>query len=245
MTKPTLSKIITILLTAAIALAAVFGYDIGVIQPRETNAVILAQTPGALTVDRSRDGVIAPPWLPPIIVGETTTAESTTNLSDLAVNSLTVSGLVSADSLTVSGAVSAADLTVSSAVSATDLTVSRAISTTGLTATDDLLVTGDVTLSSLLIQSSTSVTLTAGLTITPAYTMYMLDSSGAVSMTLAPPTAAGQTLYLFGNDNNTITINDTNVRTSTGNAITLGQYDVVQWISTATEWIEVALLADS
>lgn len=161
MTKDTISKIITIALTAAVALAAVFGYDIGVIQPRETNAVILSQVP-------------------------TSRAVGDTNFTNLV----------------LSGA----------------LTVGRS-----------------------------DITPTAGETITPQgnYSMYTINASGAVSVTLAAPTVAGQVLLLYGDDNQTITINDTNVRTSTGNAVTLGQYDVSLWISTATEWIEVALLADS
>lgn len=160
MTKPTVSKILNILLVAALALAAVFGYDIGVIQPRETNAVILAQTTGRAVGD--------------------------TNLTNLV----------------LSGA----------------LTVGRA-----------------------------DITPTAGQTITPegSYSMYTINSSGAVSITLAAPTQAGNILILYGDDNNTVTVNDTNIRSTDGNAVTLGQYDVVLWVSTATEWIHVAKSADS
>lgn len=160
MTKPTVSKILNILLVAVLALAAVFGYDIGVIQPRETNAVILAQTTGRAVGD--------------------------TNLTNLV----------------LSGA----------------LTVGRA-----------------------------DITPTAGQTITPegSYSMYTINSSGAVSITLAAPTQAGNILILYGDDNNTVTVNDTNIRSTDGNAVTLGQYDVVLWVSTATEWIHVAKSADS
>lgn len=162
MTKPTVSKILNILLVAVLALAAVFGYDIGVIQPREASTASTAST------DRG-----------------------TTNLTDLAVEDLTLSGA---------------------------LTVGRA-----------------------------DITPTAGQTITPesSYSMYTINSSGAVSITLAAPTQAGNILILYGDDNNTVTVNDTNIRSTDGNAVTLGQYDVVLWISTATEWIHVAKSADS
>lgn len=169
MDKSTISKILTIVLTAAVALAAVFGYDIGVIQPREVGAG-LRPAPAPAPASRA--------------VGDT-------NFTNLVAEDLTLSGA---------------------------LTLGRS-----------------------------DITPTAGQTITPEsnYSMYTINSSGAVSVTLAAPTQAGNVLILYGDDNNTITVNDTNIRTSTGNAVTLGQYDISLWVSTATEWIEVALLADS
>lgn len=107
-------------------------------------------------------------------------------------------------------------------------------------------LTGNVTLGAKLIGSASAITLTsAGQTITPAYGLYILSTTGAISITLAAPSAAGQVLYLYGDDANTITVNDTNIRSTDGNAVTIGQYDVVEWISTATEWIHVAKSADS
>lgn len=173
MDKATISKIVTILLTAAVALAAVFGYDVGIIQPRETDALILSQIPESRAV-------------------------GDTNLTNLVL-------------------------------------------------TGDLTVAGDVATSGALTLGRSDITPTAGQTITPQgnYSMYTINSSGAVSITLAAPTQAGQILILYGDDNNTITVNDTNIRSTDGNAVTLGQYDVVLWVSTATEWIHVAKSADS
>lgn len=125
------------------------------------------------------------------------------------------------------------------------LTVDGASTLTGaVTVGSNLAVTGSTTLTGGLILASTAITLTAGQVITPAYGMYIISSSGSVSMTLAAPSAAGRVLYLYGDDANTVTINDTNIRSTDGNAVTFGQYDVVQWISTATEWIHVSKSAD-
>jgi len=92
--------------------------------------------------------------------------------------------------------------------------------------------------------TAADITPTAGQTITPAYGMYVVNSSGAVSMTLAAPAAAGQILYLYGDDANTVTVNDTNIRSTDGNAVTFGQYDLVEFVSSATEWIHLAKSAN-
>ena len=52
-------------------------------------------------------------------------------------------------------------------------------------------------------------------------------------------------LYLYGDDANTITINDTNIRSTDGSAVTIGQYDIVEFMSSGAEWIHVAKSADS
>lgn len=114
----------------------------------------------------------------------------------------------------------------------------------GITGFDDLLVDG-VTLGGPLIQATQPLTLTAGQEITPAYSMYLLSSTAAVSLTLAAPAAPGQVLYLYGDDANTITVNDSHIRSTDGNAVTIGQYDIVEFLSTDTEWIHVAKSADS
>ncbi len=174
--KAKLGQIIGILLSALLALAAVYGYDVKVIQPRE------AVEPVPLVVERGM-----------------------TNFNDLSVDSVTATGAVSAGSVSAGSLASAGPL----------------------------------------IQGTKAVTLTAGLQISPAYSLYLLSSTGAVSMTLAAPTAPGQVLYLYGDDANTITVNDTNIRSTDGNAVTIGQYDIVEFMSTSAEWIHVAKSADS
>ncbi len=98
-------------------------------------------------------------------------------------------------------------------------------------------VAQSLTLNGKLVTSSTAITLTAGQTITPTTSTYLLSSSGAVSMTLAPCSASTvKFVTLYGDDNNTITVNDTNIYTTDGNAATLGQYDVVGWACAGTKW---------
>jgi hypothetical protein len=176
--KQKISAILTVILTALVALLAVFGYDVKVIQPRETNLSEVAQA------------LSAPATVLPAIA-----QRGITNFNDLQVDGVTT--------------------------------------------------TGGVTVGGPLIQGSKAVTLTAGLQIAPAYSMYLLSSTGAVSMTVAVPTAPGQVLYLYGDDANTITINDTNIRSTDGNAVTTGQYDIVEFMSSGAEWIHVAKSADS
>jgi len=105
---------------------------------------------------------------------------------------------------------------------------------------EDLEVSGDTSLSGLAIFSSTEVTVTDGITVTPTTTLYVLDSAAAVTITLAACTADGTPLVTYGRDANTITINDTNVRTNDGSAQTLGQYDAITWICVDTEWVELS-----
>lgn len=107
-----------------------------------------------------------------------------------------------------------------------------------------LAVTGNSTFSGVVIPSSTTITPTAGQSVTPAYGLYIIGSSGAVSMTLAACTNTGQVVYFYGEDANTITINDTNIRSTDGNAITFGQYDVVELMCAETEWNHVAKSAN-
>lgn len=169
--KQKISAILTVVLTAVVALLAVFGYDVRVIQPRET----LLSAPTTVLPAFAERGI--------------------TNFNDLQVDGVTT--------------------------------------------------TGGVTVGGPLIQGTKALTLTAGLQVAPAYSMYLLSSTGAVSMTLVAPTAPGQVLYLYGDDANTITVNDTNIRSTDGNAVTIGQYDIVEFMSTGTEWIHVAKSADS
>lgn len=135
-----------------------------------------------------------------------------------------------------------------------------------LTASDDLVVTDDASVGgNLAITGNASVTgaltgsgtntldlfiheqteLTATTTtITPTHTFYHLDSAAAVTLTLAASATEGQLLILYGDDNNTITIADTNIRTSDGNALTIGQYDAVMMIYDDGEWIQLIKIAN-
>ena len=96
---------------------------------------------------------------------------------------------------------------------------------------------GDILMNGKLVTSTSAVTLTAGQLIQPTKSTYILSSTGNVSMTLdACGPTTGQFIILYGDDANTITVNDTNIYTTDGNAVTLGQYDVVGWACAGTKW---------
>jgi len=107
-------------------------------------------------------------------------------------------------------------------------------------------VVGDLTISNgLTLPGFADETITDGEWLTPTVSVYGLDSGGNVTMTLGAGCTDGQMLTLIGDDANNIVINDTNVRTSTGGALTIGQYDVVGWICMDSEWLELYIIANS
>ena len=107
-------------------------------------------------------------------------------------------------------------------------------------------VTGNATFSSKLIYASTNITPTNNSTLTASVAFYKVHSTTNVTFTLGTSGAtAGQLLILYGDDAYTVKIKDTNIRTTTGAAIDLGQYDVMVWIYSGTEWIEELLAVDS
>lgn len=87
------------------------------------------------------------------------------------------------------------------------------------------------------------LTVTDGTTPTISAMVTALDSAAAVTITLAACTVEGQVTVLIGDDANTVTINDTNLRSHDGAALALGQYDVAMLICQDTEWIQLIELA--
>jgi uncharacterized lipoprotein YajG len=157
-----------------------------------------------------------------------------THFTNLSTTDLTVT-----DDLTVSD-----DVTVAGDLTATGDVSGDALKAADLSASDDLTVTDDTSLAGLLILSSTNYTSTTA-SWTPTVTAYHLDTSGNATITMTACANNGQLLILFGDDSNTITIADSNIRSTDGNAITLGQYDVVILACFDTEWIHVAKSANS
>jgi hypothetical protein len=105
---------------------------------------------------------------------------------------------------------------------------------------------GFVNIGGGLILNTATITVTDGQTITPTiYSAYRLNAAGAVSITLAACSNDGQPLYLYGEDAQTITIADSSIRTSDGNAGSLGQYDIWVGMCLNSEWIEIANPANS
>jgi hypothetical protein len=170
-------------LSLLIALLSVFGYDVTVAQPK------LAE------IEAQLEQIATEATLEPLVA-----QRGTTNVNDLAVDSLSASGAVAAGGTLSGGA---------------------------------------------LIQGARAITLTAGLQVTPDRGVYVLSSSAAVSMTLTAPTSPGQLLLLYGDDANTITVNDSNIYTTDGNAVTIGQYDLVGFLSVGSKWVHLFKSANS
>ncbi|MBN1535197.1 MAG: hypothetical protein JW908_00590 [Anaerolineales bacterium] len=172
-------------------------------------------------------------------------AGGTTNLGALALDeTLSVTGATSLGStLAVTG-----NTSVGGTLGATGATtLGSTLSVTGAATLGSTVSAADaVTFSGETIYATAEFTPTAGQTLTPAATFYVIGSSGAVSMTLGTTGAtAGQMLMLYGDDANTVTINDTNLKSTSGAALSLGQYDIAVFIFNGTDWVEWLLAADS
>jgi len=112
--------------------------------------------------------------------------------------------------------------------------------------TGALNLAGELDMAGLLQLSFADLAISDGDTITPTYTVYALDTSGAVTITLAASADEGQLLILINDDANAAIIADTNLRSSDGNAITLaGAYDAVLLIYQDSEWLELLSIAGS
>jgi hypothetical protein len=82
--------------------------------------------------------------------------------------------------------------------------------------------------------------------LTPANSCYVVAAANAITFTLQTTGMVTGTLLTIANlSSNNVIVADSNIRTSTGAAITMGQYDVSQWLFTGTEWYELLLIADS
>ena len=156
-----------------------------------------------------------------------------TNLTALTLDeTLDVTGATSlGDTLDVTGATSLGD--------ALDVTGATSLSST-------LNVTDTSTFDGEFIFTKQEITPTTGSTLTPTATFYIINTSGAVTITLGTTGAvAGQLLILYGKDANNVTIADTDILTTTGNALVIGQYDIAVFVYNGTAWVELLLATDS
>jgi len=134
----------------------------------------------------------------------------------LTVGTVATTGAVSAGSFAATGAVSAESIAATGAVQAA--TVSTAF--------------GQFTAASVL-------TITQGLTITPASSYQPIASVGNVSTGVIATGAAGNILMLVNTADTTITISDTGTLKLSGD-LALGQFDSVTLISDGTNWVQLA-----
>jgi hypothetical protein len=119
--------------------------------------------------------------------------------------------------------------------------------TSGNVTTAGTLTAGDkATFSGETVWAQSWITPTSGSSLTIAASYYVVNTTGAITLTLATTGAtAGQIVTLYGDDNNNVTINDTNLLSSDGNAIVLGQYDIVILLFNGTKWVELSKTANS
>lgn len=146
------------------------------------------------------------------------------------------------DEIVALGTTNFTNISVEDATVTDDLAVTDDTSVGGdFTVTGNTTATGNVTHSALTIFSSTTITVTDGQHITPTiYTGYRLNAAGAVTITLAACSNDFQPLLLYGEDNQTILVADSNIRTNDGAAQSIGQYDLITWMCIDEDWVEVS-----
>ena len=217
------------LLIAALTIASILGYDIAIIQPREI--VVQEET---LSIARMLDTDNA---MPLAAAGSHFTGLEANTIKAAAPTAVgTATPALVADSLGVSNLFEAR----------ANATPVAYIDTSGNMDWEGYgNVASSLTIGSLFLPSHGNFAPTAGQILTPTLTFYSVDSSGAVSMTLGASCTQGQPLILYGDDANTVTVNDTNIFTTDGNAVTFGQYDAVLWVCDTNTWIHVAKSANS
>ncbi len=128
---------------------------------------------------------------------------------------------------------------ISAYTNLTDLVLSGTLAVTGAST-----FTGATT-SGITILTATALTPATGSTLTPTASFYIIHTTGNITMTLGTTATAGQVIYLYGDDANTITINDTNILTHDGAALSIGQYDMVGMIYMGTKWVQFFEVANS
>lgn len=125
-------------------------------------------------------------------------------------------------------------------------TIADAASVTGAFAASSTGSFADkLTMSGETVFATSVITPADASTLTPAATFYTINSAGAVTVTIGTSGAtAGQMVFLYGDDANTVTIADTNLRSHDGAALTMGQYDLIGLMFSGTDWIQIIELAN-
>jgi hypothetical protein len=129
----------------------------------------------------------------------------------------------------------------------TDLAVSNTLSVTGATTlTGSSTASNDFTVAKVLNVNAATYTSVGVQTLNPTSTFYSINPASALTVTLGTTgVVAGDLLILYDAANQAVVIVDSNVKTTSGSALTLGQYDVATFIFDGTSWIEISLAADS
>jgi len=114
------------------------------------------------------------------------------------------------------------------------------------TFTGTITANADVVVDDVLNIDDTAYTEVGAQALSPTASFYTLNPASILTITLGTTgVAAGDILILYDAANQQVDIADTNVKTTSGTVLTLGQYDVVMFIFDGSAWIEMFLAADS
>ena len=234
MTKEQWTGLAKTVLALVLAVALVFGYDLGVIQPREASVALQAQA----STSRAALG----PYLEQLTVGK----------------QLDVSGPATfTDDVTVDGTLTATDLVTSS----TSLALTGALTVTGPSALNggltmdtsaftvadtsgNMATAGKATIGTFLVLAkATVIAVTAAMAIVPTASFQPLTAAGVITnATLSTSGAtAGELVRFVNNSSNSITIGEGSTAKTPSTSVALGQYDSAMFMFDGTYWIEMAL----
>ncbi len=124
---------------------------------------------------------------------------------------------------------------------ADDASVTGALGIDGVVTANSDLIVDDV-----FNIDDTAYTLSGTQTLTPTASYYAINAGGILTLTLGTSgVAAGDILIISNASANNVNIPHTNMFSSTGAALDLGQYDVAAFLFDGTRWLELWLIANS
>ena len=217
-TKDQWTQIARALLTAALAIASILGYDIAIVQPREA-AIAAAAQPLIRGVSHFTE-----------LEADTVKAAAPTAVG-------TATPALMTDSLGVSNLFEIRDAAtpVWYAADGGNVTHTGNYALTGDHAVSGLLTVTD----ELLIGATAAISITTGGTITPTGSFQLLESAGNVGAALSVSGyTTGDFLLLTNTSNTTITITDTGTAKLESNWAG-SQYDQLLLIFDGTNWLEI------
>lgn len=139
--------------------------------------------------------------------------------------------------LTTDGALTAASAAIGGGYGATGCSISAA---------GALQCNGGAVVDGVISLNETAYALTGAQNLAPAASFYELAPAATLTLTLQTGSAAVGDILILANTVATSTIiADSNIRTSTGGALTLGQYDVIAFVFAGGAWYELWLIANS
>ena len=176
-----------------------------------------------------------------LVVGDDITLENDETISNSTDGDVVVT-LPAAGSLTVdTGNFTVGDETPTYAMTGEDAYIEGGLEVDGPVYAD-----GGLNLSLIFNMEPVDYVLGSTQSLTPAASFYTLDPVEALTLTLAVNSAnAGDLLFLTNVSTYTVTVSDTNVLTSDGDVVTMGQDAVAVFIFVGASWYEIALSDNS